>query len=441
MTWLQRYRLHHFLQFSFWVAPVGCLAVAVIVRWIVLWLDQRTGWSWLDFTADGARDVLGGLSSSMLTFITFSLSALLLLVQLASGQLTSRIIALTLSARRVKASIGVFAFTYSFTLSALGCIDGQHVPQLLVFVTILSNLLSIAVFFWFVQRVGTSLRPIAVLQSLWEAGRAVIDSVYPHSLNATNRLHSQTKIAALPASSRIIEHVGNSGTFLAFGIRELVAAAQTAECVIELLPQVGDFVARNDPLFRVYPADSNIDEAALHHMVAFGVERTMEQDPAFAFRIMVDIAARALSPAVNDPTTAVLALDQLHRLLRYVSQKQLDSGRVFDRGGQLRLLYSTPQWEDFVMLAVSEIRLFGANSLQVPRRLQAMLEHLMAVLPEARIPALRQELTLLHSAVEHAYLEAEDRRRAEISDRQGIGGSSLPRNSSELHLDETRNQG
>ena len=206
-----------------------------------------------------------------------------------------------------------------------------------------------------------------------------------------------------------------------------MAAAQQADCVIELLPQVGDFVTRDDPLFRVYPANSDIDEAALHHMVAFGPERTMEQDPAFAFRIMVDIAARALSPAMNDPTTAVLALDQLHRLLRYIGQKQLDSGRVFDGQGKLRLLYSTPQWEDFVMLAVSEIRLFGASSLQVPRRLQAMLEHLIAVLPEARTPALRQELALLHSAVERAYLEAEDRRRAETSDRQGIGGSSLLR--------------
>jgi uncharacterized membrane protein len=427
MTWLQRYRFRHFLQFSFWLVPVGCMVAAVIARWAVLWLDQRTGWSWLDFTADGAREVLGGLSSSMLTFIVFSLSALLLVVQLASAQLTSRIIALTFSVGMLKVSVGVFAFTYTFTLSALGRIEGPQVPQLLVFVAIFSNLLSIALFFWFVQQVGTNLRPIAVLQRLWEAGRAVIDSMYPHSLDAMRLLPSPPDVVALRASSRIIEHVGLSGTFLAFGARELVAVAQAAECVIVLLPQVGDFVARYDPLFCVYPADSDIDEAALHQLVAFGPERTLEQDPTFAFRIMVDIAARALSPAVNDPTTAVLALDQLHRLLRYIGQKQLDSGSVSDGQGKLRLLYSTPQWEDFVVLATSEIRLFGANSLQVPRRLRAMLEHLIAVLPEARTPALRQELVLLHNAVERGYLEAEDRRRAEIGDSQGIGGSSLLR--------------
>ena len=87
----------------------------------------------------------------------------------------------------------------------------------------------------------------------------------------------------------------------------------------------------------------------------------------------------------------------------------------------------TPQWEDFVALAVTEVRLFGAASIQVPRRLRAMLEHLIAVLPEARAPALRQELALLESAVERDYRDAEDRRRAQTGDRQGIGGSSSRR--------------
>ena len=190
---------------------------------------------------------------------------------------------------------------------------------------------------------------------------------------------------------------------------------------------MGDFVSHRDPLFRIYPADRHIDEAALHQLVAIGRSRTLEQDPAFAFRIIVDIASRALSPAINDPTTAVLALDQLQSLLRYVGEKQLDAGREFDGQGKLRLIYRTPQWEDFVALAVTEIRLFGAASIQVPRRLGAMLEHLIAVLPEARAPALRRELASLQSAVERDYGDPEDRRRAQTGDRQGIGGASTRR--------------
>ena len=87
----------------------------------------------------------------------------------------------------------------------------------------------------------------------------------------------------------------------------------------------------------------------------------MEQDPAFAFRILVDIANKGLSPAINDPTTAVLALDQIHHLLRNVGCRCLDDGRICDATGQIRLIYRTPDWEEFVRLAVTEIRLFGAQ--------------------------------------------------------------------------------
>ena len=94
----------------------------------------------------------------------------------------------------------------------------------------------------------------------------------------------------------------------------------------------------------------------------------MEQDPAFAFRIIVDIASKGLSPAINDPTTAVLALDQIHHLLRNVGQRWLDDDRVRDSQGRLRLIYRTPGWEDFVHLAVTEIRHYGGTSIQIARR-------------------------------------------------------------------------
>ena len=427
MTWLQRYRLRHFLRVSFWYVAVAWMVVALVAVRATWWLDQQTGWSWFDFTPEGARGILTGSASSMLTFVVFAVSALLLAVQLAASQLTPRIITFIFSLRSVKVSVGIFVFAYTFTLGALGRIEAQHVPQLLVFVSVLSDLISIGLFFWFVQQVSANLQPVSVLRHMWEQGRLVIDRVYPGALVWVNSPATRMEVEAPCEPSRIIEHIGNPGTFMAFGVKELVVAAQEADGVIELVPQVGDFVSPSDPLFRIYPADRHIDEAALHRMVAFGRSRTLEQDPAFAFRIMVDIASHALSPAINDPTTAVLAVDQLHCLLRYVGEKQLNAGREFDAQGKLRLIYRTPQWEDFVALAVTEVRLFGAASIQVPRRLRAMLEHLIAVLPEARAPALRQELALLESAVERDYRDAEDRRRAQTGDRQGIGGSSSRR--------------
>jgi uncharacterized membrane protein len=172
----------------------------------------------------------------------------------------------------------------------------------------------------------------------------------------------------------------------------------------------------------VFQGGTTLPAAALCQSLAVGQERTLEQDPTFAFRMMVDIASKALSPAINDPTTAVLAIDEIHHLLRKVGNRYLDTGCVRDPGGRLRLIFRTPDWEDFVHLAVTEIRHFGGESIQVARRLRAMLENLLLTLPECRAALLRHELSLLHRTSERLFAEPEDRALAEVSDFQGVGG-------------------
>ena len=120
----------------------------------------------------------------------------------------------------------------------------------------------------------------------------------------------------------------------------------------------------------------------------------------------------------------MLALDQLHHLLRKVGLRQLDMGVVRDCEGRVRLIYRTPDWEDFVELAVTEIRQYGVESLQVARRLRAMLENLIANLPPARTAVLQRELILLEQSVSVAFGNADDRACASQPDSQGVGGYS-----------------
>jgi uncharacterized membrane protein len=423
LTWRQRYHVKRFLQWSFWLPPVGAVVLAMVLRRLMeIFVDDSIGLGILDFTAEGARAEVSSLSTSMLTFLVFVLSSLLLIVQLASSQLTPRVIALAFRNNSAKILVSVLLFSYVYTTGVLARIEADRVHQLSVLIAVASAMAGIVLFIWFAAKLGLSCRPISLLLRVYAEAEKVINEVYPNQFDAVEpeRPYAQ----ALPAAAGVVKYIGNSGVFLGYGKRALERQAEAAGCAVELVVQVGDFITPGDALFRVYPAEAPIAKAALLAAVAVGPERTMPQDPAFAFRIMVDIALRALSPAVNDPNTAVLALDQIHRLLRVVGLRRLDSGHSYDRSGTLRLIVPTPNWEDFVPLALTEIRLVGANSLQVVRRLRAVLEHLIEILPASRVPILRDELALLDEAVSKHYPAAGDRRLAMVADRQGLGGSA-----------------
>jgi alkanesulfonate monooxygenase SsuD/methylene tetrahydromethanopterin reductase-like flavin-dependent oxidoreductase (luciferase family) len=224
---------------------------------------------------------------------------------------------------------------------------------------------------------------------------------------------------------RTVEHRGTSAVVLAANLKALVAFARTAGGVIEFIPRVGDFVAVGEPLFHLYDGAATIGDRLLRGQVAFGPERTIEQDSTFAFRVIVDVAIKALSKAINDPTTAVLAIDQLHRLLRSVGRRHLHDDALYDEDGQFRLLFPTPNWTDFVELSFREIRLYGAENFQIARRLHAMGENLAENLPVNRQPALRRELDLLDRTLERLHEFPEDLALARQPDLQGLGGASL----------------
>lgn len=428
MTWQVRYRLRQLLHSSFWLTPAICIVVGILFGMLTRWIDGATHLSFLNLSPDGARNLLSSLSSSLLTFLVFVVSSMLLIVQIASGQLTPRIIAMTFSNRTAQRTLGFFVFNYTYTLSILARIE-DSVPQLSVGLSVISALIGIVVLFWFAQQLGSSLRPVSILQSVAEATRQVVDQVYPQKFIADASKRPEWRDEVKGLNSNVITYRSHSGVLLAIDTHRLLEAANRAHSVIELIPQVGDFLSKDEPLFRIYPATATMSDHELQASVLVGSERTLELDPMFGFRIMVDIAARALSPAINDPTTAVMAIDQLHRLLRYVGERRLSDGTIYDAQRNLRIAFPTPNWEDFTSMACTEIRMFGAGSIQIPRRLRAMLDHLLEVMPEARKPALVQELELLQQATQHEYPTGITKQQAETPDRQGLGGSPTGKNS------------
>jgi uncharacterized membrane protein len=418
LTWRRRHDLKVALHSSLWPVPVAAMLAAVAVAPALLRLDEATRWTLLGFGADGARGLVAALVASMLTFIVFVFSILLVVLQVASGTLTPRIIATVFRYPPMRRCVGLFVFAFTYGTAALGRIE-ERTPQLPVLVTILLSLASIAAFLYLVDRLGHELRPVAVMSDIGRRGTEVIDAVYPLPWDQK----AEAEVAALPAPGpvRVVTLAARSGVVLAFDSAGLARIAGERDGVIEMAPQVGDFVATGSVLFRLHGGAAGIDDRLLRHSLALGAERTFEQDPLFPFRVIVDVAAKALSPAINDPTTGVLALDQIHHLLARIARHRLDTGVVRDAGGRVRLVYRTPDWPDFVKLGCTEIRLYGIGSPQVMRRLRALLEDLLEALPEARHAALRGELTLLDRAVERGFPEPEDRALATGRDLQGLG--------------------
>jgi uncharacterized membrane protein len=422
LHWSNFYRATSYLRSSLWIIPFLAIVLVLAIAPALRMLDAWLRWRLFGLGVAGAQALYQTVITLTLSFIVFTFGSLLVAIQVASGQLTPRIIATTLLRNNVvRYSVGLFVFTLIFAVMALDRLE-TTVHEMVTLLTALLGITCMATFLFLIDYAARLLRPISILGRVGDEGLAVIKSVYPNQVGDAPDVAARP--SALPEARRIVRHHGHSEIVLAVDLDTLVREAQRADGVVALVPQVGDFVATDEPLFVLYGGAAAIDDRLLETTIAFGSERTMEQDPLFAFRIMVDIGLKALSPAINDPTTAVLAIDQIHRLLRVVGKRQLRGETIDDERGHCRVIFRTPNWENFVHLACTEVRNCGAGSVQVARRLRAMLDNLIASLPAHRHQALEDERRRLDRALEPLYSLPEDLALARIPDSQGLGGSS-----------------
>ena len=422
MSWKLRNRIRSYLRSSLWIIPVFAGMAERIFRAIVEVIEAHTGWAWFDLGIDGAKALCNTVITLSLSFVVFTFGSLLVAIQVASGQYTPRVIATTLLRDNViRYTVALFVFTLLFAVRAVNRLEG-NVPQLFLCMVASLGLICLAAFLFLIDYAARLLRPVSLVKRVGDEGLRVIESVYPEK--AASEPVTTTTPEGVGPVERTILHRGRSAIVLAVNLPRLVEEAKKANGVIEFAPQVGDFVGAGEPLFLLHGSAAAIDDDLLRGCVIFGSERTLEQDPLFAIRILVDIAIKALSAAINDPTTAVLAIDQLHRLLRSAGRRNLRTDYILDQSATLRVIFRTPDWADFVHLAFVEIRFYGASNIQIARRLRAMIVNLANTLPPVRHAALRQELDLLDRTLDKLYVLPEDLALARIPDTQGLGGST-----------------
>src|SRR3982751_112985 len=426
LLWHRAYRATSYIKSALWISPLLALVAVLVVAPLVRALDTRFGWRIGGLSVGGAQSLYETVITLTLSFVVFTFGSLLVAIQVAGGQLTPRIIATALLRDNVvRGSVGLFVFTLIFAVMAL---DRQEtkVHELAALIITVLGILCMAVFLFLIDYAARLLRPVSILARIGDQGLDVIEAVYPNLASHEMEQH-EWQSGELGVPQRNVRLAGIWEIVLAVDVETLLQQATRAAGTIEFIPQIGDFVAHDEPLFALYGSAASVTDRKLFAAVVFGAERTLEQDPMFALRIMVDIALKALSPAINDPTTGVLAIDQIHRFLRAVGQRQLLGEVITDTLGDGRLIYRTPNWEDFVHVACCEIRSCGAGNVQIARRLRAMLENLCLSLPEHRHAALIDERDRLERILPALYPIESDLALARCADAQGLGGSSPAR--------------
>ena len=375
-----------------------------------------------------AQAFLSAVASGMMALTGIVFAIAFVMVQFSAIAYSPRLALWFARDQALFHSLGVFVATFIYSLATLAWVDRRGsgtVPMFSVLLVGILLMLSMVRFSWLVQRLR-DLQVVNVLQRIGDKGREVIREMF---LRLDERPQREWKDrsdaldeAGLGPIGQSIKYSGEPRTIARLDIDALVRQARGAKAIIVLTCAVGDTLVEDTLMLRVHGARTVLSEKQLMGAIYLERERTLEQDPKYPIRLLVDIAIRALSPAVNDPTTAVQAMDQIEDLLRRLGRRDLDVGYARDADGILRLIFPMPTWEDYLALSFDEIRQYGTTSVQVMRRLRSALVGLMeSITVPARAEALRHYIKHLDLALDRSAFDAQDQTMARYEDRQGLG--------------------
>ncbi len=373
-----------------------------------------------------ALAAFSAVCSGMMALLGIVFAVAFVTVQFSAVAYSPRLVAMFADDPALYHSLGIFFATFFYSLVALSWTDRDGSGRVPLVSTALVLALLIVSMLAFVRLIRSlkNLQIQNVLQTVGAQGRAVIQTMFPERPAGAPAAAARPAAAALDLGpeTQTLTYSGRPRAIARFDIASLVAAARSAGGVIAIESAVGDTLLDGSVLLRLHGASRQLPEDVLLRSVHLSDSRTYEQDPKYALRLLVDIAIRALSPAVNDPTTAVQALDQIEDLLRRLGRADLDIGRVRDQEGALRLIVPMPTWNDYLALSFDEIRQFGVTSVQVARRLRAALSGLgdRLTAPD-RQEAVRLYLGRLDTGIRRSVFDDEDKIAASQEDRQGLG--------------------
>ena len=416
---------HQRITVSLWFVPTLFAAAAIGAANLTIWLDTRIAAPIgvrPDLVSDPgtAATFAGAIAAATLAFVAVVFATTLVAIQLAASQYSPRTVRIFIRSRITRVTLGLFLATFVFSLiilvsnrASVGSAK-QFAPVVSVSVLLALTLATVLGFVVYLHTVVRLMRVQYLLEAIASESRRAIGENFPPA-----SAYLDVEAGQLDSSPRRLDYAGTAGVVSATDLHGLVTLCQRKKCWLELTVGAGEYLVHGTPIALVHGAAA-LDGRQVSKLFLMRGERTFVQDPAFGFRQLVDIAIRALSPAVNDPTTAVQAIDRISDLLAIAGTRPDPTGLRVDSEGAVRVKQKLRNFDGLLVLALTEIIRYGAGAPQIVRRLLEVLNELEGTLPTERHAAIARHRRLLDAAVAIA-LPAPFAAVAAVPDREGLG--------------------
>lgn len=385
------------LRTSYWFVPSLLVGGAFVLSYVTLWIDRsidgqwthETGWLYTG-SADGARAVLTTIAGSMIGIAGVVFSITIVALTLASSQLGPRLLRNFMRDLGNQIVLGTFLATFLYGMMILrqvrggeGSPNGEFLPQISILVAMLLALAGVGVLIFFIHHIATSIQAPNVIASVSRELQAAIDHHYPHKVG----YEPSQALAQAAADSQIpVDFESRSQTVCAdgdgyiqrFELDQLMQEAVSCDLIARVEHRPGQFVENGDIIIRVWPAERTDDALArrLRQCFTIQTQRSMAQDAEFAVDQLVDIAVRALSSGVNDPTTAMQCIDRLGACMSRLGERQFPSPYRLDERGALRMIVRRQGIERYLDAAFNQIRQNSKDKLSVMIRMLESFERI-----------------------------------------------------------------
>ncbi len=435
-----------------WRIPLVMLVLALFLSWLLPFIDRHLvlgdgdvgGVLFVEIDDSAMSNLLSAIAGGMITLTGLVFTALTLAMQFGAAQLSVRIVPILRQDPVMRWSIGLFLATFVYTLLVsvrLAVREEDYRPLLSVLCAIGLSVCCAVLFLALVTRVTGVLNSGYLLRSLAAQGRQAVLRTFPdvpldapdapdapdgpEGPEAPEDSEAPEAPEASPSTTRTDPHTTlrlgtppySGQVLLAFDADRIASYARTWGVTVELIPVTGDFIALEAPLFHVYGPTDKVDRNTLVRCLLFGETPSAATDPAGALRALVDIALKALSPAINDPGRAVQALDHIEDLLVLLAPRLAATPPPTTGAFTCR----TRSWTDYVCIGTDEIRHFGATSLQVQRRLRALYATVDLVCTPAQTRPLTARTATMNAELPTHWPQPLDRALARQADPQGLG--------------------